>query len=97
MAAMLKVTGCFSQIWFGSWVLICIIGLGGMLVISHTAAVRSRKAGKDRRGIVLVGSGEAARRVEEQIRTDPYSGMRLVTCFGEPWSESQFHPSDQLA
>jgi len=97
VAAMLKVTDYFSRIWFGSWVLICALGLVGMLLISHTAAVRSRKAGKNRRDIVLVGSGETARKVEAQIRNDPLSGMNLVACFGEPWSDGRFYALDELA
>jgi len=97
IAAMLKVTDHFSRIWFGTWVLTCAVGLVGILLISHTAAVRSRRAGKNRRDIVLVGSGETARTVEEQIRNDPFSGMNLVACFGDPWSESQFYPLNQLA
>jgi putative colanic acid biosynthesis UDP-glucose lipid carrier transferase len=58
-----------------------------MLMVTHAAAVRSRKAGRNRRDIVLVGSGETARRLEQQIRNDPFSGLNLVACFGQPWSE----------
>jgi putative colanic acid biosynthesis UDP-glucose lipid carrier transferase len=97
LAAMLKVTDYYSRIWFGTWVLLCAVGLVAMLLISHAASVRSRKAGRNRRGIVLVGSGESARRVEAQIRSDPLSGLELLACFGEPWSESETRPLDQLA
>jgi Undecaprenyl-phosphate glucose phosphotransferase len=102
---MLKVTDYYSRIWFGTWVLICAAGLIVMLMVTHAAAVRSRKAGRNRRDIVLVGSGETARRVEEQIRNDPYSGLNLVACFGQPWSGDETHrethretlPVEQLA
>ena len=97
LAAMLKVTDYYSRIWFGTWVLLCAVGLVAMLLLSHAASVRSRKAGRNRRGIVLVGSGESARRVEAQIRSDPLSGLELLACFGEPWSESETRPLDQLA
>jgi Undecaprenyl-phosphate glucose phosphotransferase len=96
LAAMLKVTDYFSRIWFGTWVLICALGLVAMLLVSHGASVRSRKAGRNRRGIVLVGSGEPARRVEAQIRKDPLSGLDLLACFGEPWSDTKTLPLGQL-
>jgi Undecaprenyl-phosphate glucose phosphotransferase len=96
IAAMLKVTDYFSRIWFGSWVLICAVGLVGMLLVSHSAAVHSRRAGKSRRDIALVGAGEAARRVEEQIHNDPLSGMNLVARFGVPWSYGEFQSLEEL-
>jgi Undecaprenyl-phosphate glucose phosphotransferase len=89
VAAMLKVTDYYSRIWFGTWVLMCAAGLIAMLLITHAAAVRARKKGRNRRDIVLVGAGETARRVEAQIRNDPLSGMNLVACFGKAWSEHQ--------
>jgi Undecaprenyl-phosphate glucose phosphotransferase len=97
LSAMLKVTSYFSRIGFGSWVLICGFGLVAILMVSHAAAVRIRKSGKDCRDIVLVGAGDAARRVEEQIRRDPLSGMNLVACFGEPWSDTEVRPIQELA
>jgi Undecaprenyl-phosphate glucose phosphotransferase len=97
IAAMLKVTDYYSRIWFGSWVLICAAGLVAMLMVTHAAAVRSRKSGRNRRDIVLVGSGETARRLEQQIRKDPFSGLNLVACFGQPWSQHDTLPVERLA
>jgi Undecaprenyl-phosphate glucose phosphotransferase len=97
IAAMLKVTDYYSRIWFGTWVLICAVGLVAMLLVTHSSAVRARKKGSNRRDIVLVGAGDTARRVEAQIRNDPLSGMQLVACFGVPWSDTQTRPVEQLA
>ncbi len=97
MAAMLKITSYFSRIWFGSWVLICLVGLVTMLLITHSAAVRARKKGKDDRDIVLVGSGQTALKVEDRIKNDPYSGMNLVACFGTSWSNQDTRPIRELA
>jgi Undecaprenyl-phosphate glucose phosphotransferase len=95
-AAMLKVTDYYSRIWFGSWVLICGFGLVLSLLVSHSASLRKRKSGKFRRRMVLVGAGNTALEVEEQLRTNPYSGMELVACFGRPWSETKTMPVDHL-
>jgi len=97
LAAVLKVTDYFSRIWFGTWVLLGTAGFIVVLAVSHAAAARSRKSGKNRRNIVLVGAGDAALRVERQIRNDPLSGMNLVACFGEPWSDREVLPVDRLA
>ena len=91
-AAMLKITDNYSRIWFGSWILICGFGLITTLFISHAAAVRTRKSGKDNRNIVLVGTGNTARDVEKQVRGDPFSGMNLVACFGHTWSDCEARP-----
>jgi putative colanic acid biosynthesis UDP-glucose lipid carrier transferase len=77
-------------------VLLGASGLVAMLLITHAAAVHNRKAGRNRRDIVLVGAGETARRVEAQIRNDPLSGMNLVACFGTPWSEQLTRSVDEL-
>jgi Undecaprenyl-phosphate glucose phosphotransferase len=97
VAAMLKVTDYYSRIWFGTWVLLCAAGLVLLLMITHGSAVRARRCGADRRNIVLVGAGETARRVEAQIRDDPYAGLNLVACFGKPWSESETLPLERLS
>ncbi|MBT8049348.1 MAG: undecaprenyl-phosphate glucose phosphotransferase [Xanthomonadales bacterium] len=97
IAAMLKITDYYSRIWFGSWVLICGFGLIAMLLLSHAAAVQQRKRGKDRRKIVLVGSGKTAREVEAQIAGDPFAGMALSECFGKPWPGRDTRPLDELA
>jgi len=96
LAAMLKITDYFSRIWFGSWVLICGFGLIAVLLASHAAAISKRKRGKNKRKIVLVGSGRIASEVERQIRTDSLSGMELSACFGKAWSEQEVLPLNEL-
>ena len=97
LAAMLKITDYYSRIWFGSWVLICGLGLVISLLVSHAAAISQRKRGKSKRNIVLVGSGQTARDVEQQIRTDTLSAMKLHACFGKAWSEQEVLPISNLA
>ncbi|MFC1688119.1 undecaprenyl-phosphate glucose phosphotransferase [Pseudomonadota bacterium] len=97
LAAMLKITDYYSRIWFGSWVMICGLGLVISLLVSHAAAISQRKRGKNRRNIVLVGSGRIAREVEQQIRMDALSGMELSACFGKAWSEQEVLPIPDLA
>jgi Undecaprenyl-phosphate glucose phosphotransferase len=97
IAAMLKITSYYSRIWFGSWVLLCGIGLIASLLISHAAALRNRKSGKNTRAVVLVGAGQPARKLEEQIRSDPLCGMNLIACFGDTWSGCQPKPVEELA
>ena len=97
IAAMLKITDYFSRIWFGSWVLICGFGLIFMLLLSHSAAVQQRKRGKNRRRIVLVGSGKTAQDVEAHIASDPSAGMVLAECFGQPWPGREARPLNELA
>ena len=96
-AAMLKITDYYSRIWFGSWVLICGFGLITILFISHAAAIRKRKSGRDSRNIVLIGAGHTASDVEKQIRNDPFSGMKLMACFGHTWSNCETRPVAEIA
>jgi Undecaprenyl-phosphate glucose phosphotransferase len=89
IAAMLKTTDYFSRIWFSLWVIYCIAGLAVMLLLFHWAAIRRRNRSREIRRIVLVGSGEAAARLEHQIQNDPASDMQVVARFGEPWSDQE--------
>jgi len=97
IAAMLKTTDLYSRIWFGSWVIICAFGLTIALLISHAAAQRVRRRNQRARSIVLVGAGDAAARVENQLRSDPVISDHLVACFGFPWSETPVLPLASLA
>ena len=97
IAAMLKTTDNYSRIWFGLWILITSFGLVLVMLVSHAAAIRTRNRNRKNRKIVLVGSGQAAARVEERIQTDPSSDMELVARFGEAWSEEPVFPVLELA
>jgi Undecaprenyl-phosphate glucose phosphotransferase len=97
IAAMLKVTDWFSRIWFGLWTIISTAGLVTALLVSQLAAIRKRNRHREKHGVVLVGAGDAARRVEQQIRDDPSSDMELLGRFGHAWSEEAVAPIDDLA
>ena len=96
LAAMTKTTDFYSRIWFGVWVIYCTFGLSLMLLVSHWAAVKRRDRNKDKRRIALVGSGEAAARLERRIDTDPASDMQVVARFGEAWSDEPVMPIGEL-
>jgi len=97
VAAMLKTTDYYSRIWFGMWVIYGTLGLAIMMMSSHWAAIRRREKSRGTRRIALVGSGEAAARVERRIRTDPASDMRVVARFGQAWSDDAVMPLSQMA
>ena len=97
IAAMLKTTDHYSRIWFGLWILITSFGLVLVILVAHAAAIRTRNRNRENRKIVLVGSGQAAARVEERIQTDPASDMELVARFGEAWSDEPAFPVLELA
>jgi len=97
IAAMLKTTDYFSRIWFGLWVLIASFGLILVMLVSHMAAIRARNRNRQSRKIVLVGSGQAAARVERRIQSDPASDMELAARFGEAWSDKPASPVSELA
>ncbi len=97
IAAMLKATDYYSRIWFGLWILLASFGLMLVTLVSHAAAIRERNKNRRSRKVVLIGSGQAAARVEERIESDPSSDMELVARFGEPWSEAVVFPVSELA
>jgi undecaprenyl-phosphate glucose phosphotransferase len=97
VAAMLKTTDSYSRIWFGLWTMISSAGLVAVVLITHLAAIRKRNTSRQLNGTVLVGSGAAAARVEDQIRHHPASDMDLLACFGTPWSDQEVLPLAQLA
>ncbi len=97
IAAMLKTTDLFSRIWFVLWVIIASLGLVIVLLVSHGAAIRKRNRNRVERGVVLVGAGQAAARVEHRIKSDPASDMDLVARFGQAWSEEDVLPISDLA
>ncbi len=97
IAAMLKTTDSYSRIWFGLWALISTFGLVVVVLVTHAANIRKRNRMRKTRPVVLVGSGEAAVRLENRILTDPASDMKLVARFGQPWSEDPVRPVSELA
>ena len=97
MAAMLKATDYYSRIWFGLWTIISTSGLIAVVLITHIAAIKKRNTSRQLNGAVLVGSGTAAARAEDQIKHHPASDMELLACFGEAWSDHEVLPLSQLA
>jgi Undecaprenyl-phosphate glucose phosphotransferase len=97
LAAALKTTDYYSRIWFGTWTIISTFGLVAILLITHAAAIRRRNRDRKVHPIALVGSGDAALRVEQQISEDPSSDMYVAARFGEQWSSSPVKPVSDLA
>ena len=97
IAAMLKTTDYYSRIWFGSWVLLATGGLIAVLLISHAVAIRKRNTNRKTHGVVLVGAGQAASQVDQQIQNDPASDMALLARFGVPWSNESVLPISELS
>jgi Undecaprenyl-phosphate glucose phosphotransferase len=97
IAAMLKVTDWYSRIWFGLWTIVSTFGLIAVVLITHWGAIGKRNRDRHLHGVVLVGAGDAAARVEEQIRQHPASDMELLARFGESWSADPALPLSELA
>jgi Undecaprenyl-phosphate glucose phosphotransferase len=97
LAAMLKTTDSYSRIWFGLWTLISTTGLVFVVLVSHAANIRKRNYLHQTRPVVLVGSGEAAAKLERRIEFDPASDMLLVARFGRAWSDEATQPVSGLA
>jgi putative colanic acid biosynthesis UDP-glucose lipid carrier transferase len=88
-ATLLKITADYSRIWFGLWVTFGFVGLV-LLTLFQSAWWRySGRLDRNRRRIVLVGSGESAARVESRLRAERNTQLELVACFGTPWSENE--------
>jgi len=68
-----------------------------VLLITHAAAIGKRNRDRQLHPIVLVGSGESAARVENQILHDPSSDMYIAARFGKSWSEDVAAPVSELA
>jgi putative colanic acid biosynthesis UDP-glucose lipid carrier transferase len=97
LAAMLKTTDYYSRIWFGLWVIYGTIGLSLTLLIAHWSAVRRREKNREIHRVALIGSGQAAARLEQRMQTDPTSEMKVVARFGQPWSDQSVMRLDQIA
>ncbi len=89
VSAMLKITDDYSRIWFGLWVIYSTVGLVIVLLLSHYASIRRRRNRTGRR-IAVIGSGDAARRLEQQIHDDPFSDIQIAERFGSTWGD---HPA----
>ena len=97
IAAMTKTTDNFSRIWFGLWTILSTVGLVAVLLMSHYASIRRRNQNRQTRPVALVGTGEAAARLEEQILHDSASDMTIAQRFGKPWSSAPVMPLSELA
>jgi putative colanic acid biosynthesis UDP-glucose lipid carrier transferase len=97
IAAMTKTTDYFSRIWFGLWTILSTVGLVAVLLMSHYASIRRRNQNRQTRPVALVGTGEAAARLEEQILHDSASDMTIAQRFGKPWSSAPVMPLSELA
>jgi Undecaprenyl-phosphate glucose phosphotransferase len=96
LAAALKTTDFYSRIWFGLWTIISTGGLATVLLITHAAAIRKRNHSRQTHPVVLVGSGEAAARVDKRIQNDPASDMTVAARFGEAWADAPTLPLSDL-
>jgi len=96
LAAVLKVTATYSRIWFGTWTLLGLAGLAVMTVAQYALLRFGRFARDRRRKTVLVGSGDAARRVESRVADRNDAQLRIVARFGEDWGPGAVRPIAEL-
>jgi len=96
LAAALKTTDYFSRIWFGLWTVISTGGLAAVLFITHAGAIQKRNHSRQSHSVLLVGSGNAAARVDQRIQNDPASDMTIAARFGEAWSDAPTRPLSEL-
>ena len=73
-----------------------LCGLGAVLFSSYFISVGARNRGRKASPIALVGSGEAAVRLENRIQNDPASDMFVSQRFGQAWSEEPTRPISEL-
>ena len=97
IAAVTKTTDYFSRIWFGLWVIISTCGLSAVLFFSYFISIRNRNRNRRACPIALVGSGEAAVRLEGRIQNDPASDVFISQRFGQAWSAEPAWPISELS
>ncbi len=96
IATLLKITAEYSRIWFGLWVvmssaLLVLTSIFQLLWIKY-----SSKSLRNLTRMILVGSGEAAARVESRLASDQASGMVLLERFGTDWSKNPVRPVAEI-
>jgi putative colanic acid biosynthesis UDP-glucose lipid carrier transferase len=97
ITVMTKSTDYFSRIWFGLWSIISTCGLIAVSFLSHYFRIRNRNRNKQTSSIALVGSGEAAIRLEKHVLNDPASDMTIAQRFGQAWTSESTWPISKLA
>jgi putative colanic acid biosynthesis UDP-glucose lipid carrier transferase len=95
-AALFKVSADYSRIWFGLWVLFSCAGLIMMSMLQFFWIRFSGRSARNLKRTVLVGSGDAAERVERRLERDKTAHIRVVARFGRPWSGQDVRPVSGL-
>ncbi|WP_106279169.1 undecaprenyl-phosphate glucose phosphotransferase [Paraburkholderia sp. BL25I1N1] len=78
---MMHRTDHVSRLWFAYWTSLTGIGLIGIRTTAYLLLGRVRYAGLNLRKVAVVGSGEHARYVIEQLAQSPASGFRAVALY----------------
>ena len=84
-ATLLKVTADYSRIWFSLWVVFCSAGLMIATLLESAWFRRFSGRNRNRKQLILVGSGEAAARVERRLATDKNLEFEIIARFGSQW------------
>ena len=85
-ATLLKTTADYSRIWFGLWVVFGCLGLVVLSILQSAWLKYRGHAQSNRKRMVLVGSGEAAARVERRMTGDRTLQFDIVERFGSDWN-----------
>ena len=96
VAALLKVSADYSRIWFGSWVLTGCLGLIATTLMQFAWLRFAKRSKRNRKRMVLVGSGEAAARVERRLARDRAMQRDVVARFGISWPGLSVKPVSEL-
>ncbi len=95
-ATLLKVTADYSRIWFGLWVVFSSAGLIILTMLQYAFLRYSRDSKRHCKRMILIGSGDAAARVERRLASDKTMHVEVVERFGSDWSGISVRPVSEL-
>ncbi len=78
----------FSRLWFGIWIVLALIllVLGRILLRKFLNWLRSE--GYNKRYIVILGAGDAGKRVLDKIHENPWAGLEVVGFFDDQFDNN---------
>jgi len=77
-------------------VLLGLVGLTAMMAAQFAWMRFGKGVRSQRRSMVLVGSGDAADRVEQRVAADRGRDLQIVARYGEPWGREDVRPVSEL-
>lgn len=80
---LLKVSGEFSRLWFGTWYLVGLVGLVALRLVLAQMVRRWARNGAMERRAVIVGGGKAAEGLIRSLEQQPYNDIRICGIFDD--------------